>query len=120
MRNVAGGQTPAQSGDPGDRNDSYRAVASDLKSLIAHVQTSIALIETAIASELPLGNQEIAGNVVVLDDVTPRYVRASVALEACNARLAAALHFLLDTRTSYHDTDGSAGYAQPARSIHRA
>ena len=117
MQNAAGFGTSAQSAD---RNDNYRAVASDLKSLIAHVQASIALIETAMASELPPGNQDSGANVVVLDDVTPRYVRASAALDTCNASLAGALHFLLDTMTSYHDTDGSAQYGQRARSIRRA
>jgi hypothetical protein len=117
MQNAAGFGTSAQSDD---RSDSYRAVASDLKSLIAHVQASIALIETTMASELPLGNQEIGANVVVLDDVTPRYARASAALNTCHASLAAALHFLRDTASSYHDTDGRAGYAQTVRSIRRA
>ena len=117
MQNAAGFGSGPQSDD---RNDSYRTIASDLKSLIAHVQASIALIDTAIASELPLGNQEIGANVVVLDDVSPRYARASAALDTCRASLAAALHFLLDTMTSHQGTDGSAGYAQRARSIRRA
>jgi len=33
---------------------------------------------------------------VVLDDVTPRYARATAALNACNIGLGAALHSLLD------------------------
>ena len=36
---------------PHDRNDAYRAVVSDLVSLIEHVQTSLRLIERAIAGK---------------------------------------------------------------------
>ena len=97
MQNAAGSPAPAQSDS---RNDGYRAIVPELVSLIEHVQASIELIESAIVTESPLGNQEIGANVVVLDDVTPRYVRANAALNACNAGLGAALHFLLDTRTS--------------------
>jgi hypothetical protein len=78
-------------------------------SLIEHVQASMKLIESAIAGESPLGNQEFVANVVVLDDVTPRYVKASAALNTCNAGLAIALHFLLDTKTSKHGTGEFAG-----------
>jgi hypothetical protein len=77
----------------GGRNDTYRAIVSDLEALIRQLQASIKLIESAIAEESPLGNQEIAANVVVLDDVTPRYMRANAALNACNAALGIALHF---------------------------
>ena len=50
------------------------------------------LLEAAIARESAPGNQEAAGNVFVLDDVTPRYVKANAALNACNAGLGVALH----------------------------
>jgi hypothetical protein len=106
MQNAAG----SASAQSGGRNDSYRAIVSDLEALIQQVQASIELIESAIVGESPLGNQEIAANVVVLDDVTPRYIRANAALNACNAGLGVALHFLLDNRTSRHGTDQSAGY----------
>jgi hypothetical protein len=56
------------------------------------------LIESAIASETSSGSHDVAANVVVLDDVTPRYVKAGAALKACDAGLGVALHFLLDTR----------------------
>jgi hypothetical protein len=105
MQNAAG----SASAQSGGRNDSYRAIVSDLEALIQQVEASIKLIETAIVEESPLGNQEIAANVVVLDDVTPRYIRANTALNACNAALGIALHFLLDSRTSRHGTDQSAG-----------
>jgi hypothetical protein len=91
------------------QNDSYRAIVSDLVSLVAQVQACMKLVELAIASEAPPGNQEVVANVVVLDDVTPRYARANTALNTCNAGLSMALHFLRDTGTSEHRTDGSAG-----------
>jgi hypothetical protein len=106
MPNAAGGGASIQ---PDGRNDSYRSIVSDLASLIEHVQASVRLIESAIASEAPLGNQEIAGNIIVLDDVTPRYVKANATLSTCNAGLGVALHFLLDTRASRHGTGGFAG-----------
>ena len=103
MEDAAGGASAQSS----SRNDDYRAIVADLEALIQQVQASIKLIETAIVEESPLGNQEIAANVVVLDDVTPRYVRANAALNACNAAHVSALHFLLDNRTSRHGADPS-------------
>jgi hypothetical protein len=112
MQNAAS----SASAQSGGQNDSYRAIVSDLEALIQQVQASITLIETVIVGESPLGNQEIAADVVVLDDVTPRYMRANAALNACNAALGVALHVLLDNRTSRHGADRSAGYdRRPAR-----
>jgi len=76
-----------------------RAIISDLMSLIAQVRTSMALIEAAIPDETPPGYQEIGSNVVVLDDVTPRYESARAALKICEAQLGATLRLVLDTRT---------------------
>jgi hypothetical protein len=84
----------------GGRSDRYSSIASDLASLIAQVQASMNLIEAAIAREAPLGNQETSADVVVLDDVTPRYVNANAALNSCRAGLGVALHFLMDDRTA--------------------
>ena len=91
-----------------NRDDSYRAIVSDLMALIEQVQNCTKLVELAIASEAAAGNQEVA-DVVVLDDVTPRYAGANTALNTCNAGLNVALHFLRDTGTSERGTDGSAG-----------
>jgi hypothetical protein len=85
---------------PDDRNDNYRSVVSDLVSLIEHMQASMKMLEGAIARELPLGGQEAADNVVVLDDITPCYVKANAALHACNAGLGVALHFLAGAELS--------------------
>ena len=48
MQNAAGDGV-AQA--PHDRNDAYRAVVSDLVSLVEHVQNSLRLIERMIARE---------------------------------------------------------------------
>jgi hypothetical protein len=92
-----------------DRNDSYRAIVSDLTSLIEQVQKCTKLVELAITSEALPGEQEVVAKFVVLDDVTPRYARANATLNTCNAGLNMALHFLRDTGTSERGTDGSAG-----------
>jgi hypothetical protein len=95
MQNAAGGGSAIE---PKDRNDAYESVVADLVSLIDHVQASLMLIESAIARET-VGSQEAAANVIVLDDVTPPYMRATAALRACDANLAIALHSLLDSKT---------------------
>lgn len=81
-----------------DRNDCFCLIVSDLVSLIDHVQASIKLIEAAKALDY-VGNQEFA-DIVVLDDVTPLYVQAGAALDACNKSLSAALQFLLVAKTA--------------------
>jgi hypothetical protein len=112
-------QNPATAGiaiDPEDRNDAYHSVVSDVISLIAHVQASLRLIEQEIARETAAGGQDASTNVIVLDDVTPPYVRATVALKACDANLAIALQSLLDPMTPEHGA-GDYIWDQPARSI---
>jgi hypothetical protein len=101
MRHLAGRDAQSKG-----RNDDYRAIVSDLASLMEHVQASIKLLELAIASEAPLDNQEVSGDVVVLDDVTPRYLKANETLNACNAQLDAALHFLRDIKSPYRGANG--------------
>ena len=93
MQDIAGGYP-----QPDSRNDNYFSVVSDLMSLAAHIQASMNVLETAIARELPAGDQEACENVVVLDDVTPCYVKAN-----------AALHCLLDTEMPEYGADGFAG-----------
>jgi hypothetical protein len=105
----------------GARDDSYNSIVSNLVSLIAHVEASMKLIEAAVAKETPLGNQEISTNVVVLDDVTPRYVKANAALNACRAGLGVALHFLMDARTAKREANHFTAYdCRPVRSTSRA
>jgi hypothetical protein len=83
----------------GERNDDFGAIASSLFSLVEHVQASISLIEAAIAREISTDEAE-TGNVIVLDDVTPRYLETSDALNACSANLGTALHVPLDSRAA--------------------
>ena len=45
--------------------------------------------------DVAMADQEITGNVVVLDDVTPGHLKARAALKSCEATLALALSFLL-------------------------
>jgi len=91
---TAAGDGVAQA--PHDQNDAYRAVVSDLVGLVEHVQKSLRLIEGAIAGETPPGTPESSTNVIVLDDVSPRYMTAAAALQACDVNLGIALHSLRD------------------------
>jgi hypothetical protein len=81
MQNAAGDDV-AQA--PHDRNAAYRAVVSDLVSLAEHVQKSLRLIARTIAKEtLPEtspGSPESSTNIIVLDDVSPRYMKAAAGL----------------------------------------
>lgn len=101
MQAAAGGGTASPFGD---RNEGHHSIVSELVSLIAHVQASMELLEAAVARESVPGSQEAAGNVFVLDDVTPRYLKASAALSACNASLGVALHYLQDAKNVRHGT----------------
>ena len=102
--------------EPADRNDAYHSVVTDLVALIEHVQASLKLIEQAIARESVAGSQETSANVIVLDDVTPPYVRATAALKACDANLAIALHSLLDSKATEHGP-GDYAWGPPALSV---
>jgi hypothetical protein len=105
-----------------DRNGAYRAVVADLVSLAERVQKSLHLIEQTIAGETPLGSPESSTNMIVLHDVSPRYVRAAAAVHACDVNLAIALRSLLDLGDDGRLTDRSApsssgrkaGTARPA------
>lgn len=83
-----------------DGDDIYQAVVADLASLIARVQASLAMIETAVAGEAAATLQDLISNVVVLDDFTPRYLKAGAALKACDTGLGIALHFHREPTTS--------------------
>ena len=93
MQNAADGEASVRSEA---RDNNHRSIVSDLASLINQVQASVQLIESAIVREAPAGDPDVDSDVIVLDDVTPRYVTASAALRACNAGLGLALHSLMD------------------------
>lgn len=76
--------------------DSRQLIAAELRSLIVRIEISMRLIDAAMESEddgLIAGSSEI----VVLDDVTPRYATASAALNACRAELGHALQQLSES-----------------------
>jgi hypothetical protein len=66
----------------------------ELESLSERVRAVTRAINTAIALERISSSTDTAADVVVLDDVTPRYLRANSALQACNIHLDGALQFL--------------------------
>ncbi|WP_027533504.1 hypothetical protein [Bradyrhizobium sp. WSM3983] len=82
--------------------DSRQLIAAELRSLIARIEISLRLIDAAMEPDddsailsAVLGSTEI----VVLDDVTPRYATASAALNACRAELGHALQELSESGT---------------------
>ena len=101
MQNAAGDGV-AQA--PHDQNAAYRAVVSDLVSLVEHVQNSLRLIEQTIARETSPettpGSPESSTNIIVLDDVSPRYMKAAATLQACDVNLGIASRSLLDSSDS--------------------
>ena len=117
MQNAEGGDASHQFDDP---NYSYRSIVSDLVSLIEHVRSSIRLVESAIVRESPPVDPEGSSNIIVLDDITPRYVTAGAALNTCNAGLGVALHVLLDARTSQETNQHSGNYRRAIHSVGRA
>ena len=94
---------------PDDPCDNTIAMLSNLGSLVEQVGAMMKLIESAIASEASTGHADVAANIVVLDDVTPRYVRANAALSTCNAGLGVALHLVHDIRNARQKTQGPSG-----------
>jgi hypothetical protein len=97
MQNAAGdGAAPA----PHDPNAAYRAVVSDLANLIAHVQDSLWRIERAMDEEVAANSPDSSANIIVLDDVSPRYAKAAAALRACDISLGAALSSLMESSES--------------------
>ncbi|MGY3620163.1 hypothetical protein [Bradyrhizobium sp. USDA 10063] len=86
-----------------DGNDAYQSIVSDLTCLIGQVQASLSRIESAIACETSLASADGADtDIIVLDDVTPRYARAGAVLKACDEGLGAALEFLLEATAIEH------------------
>jgi hypothetical protein len=85
---------------PHDQNAAHRAVVSDLVSLVEDVQNSLRLIERTIDGEMQAGGPDSSANIIVLDDVSPRYMKAVAALQACDVHLGTALRSLLDSNAS--------------------
>jgi hypothetical protein len=74
-------------------HDGGDSLIKELQSLSERVRAVTRAINTAIALERISSSTDTA-DVVVLDDVTPRYLRANSALQACNIHLDGALQFL--------------------------
>jgi hypothetical protein len=106
MQSAEGGGFSARSDD---RNNGEGSIVSELV-LIEHIRASMKLIESAIAMEPPLSDPGFSANVVVLDDLTPRYQNARAALNTCNTSLEVTLHLLRDTKRSPHGTNEPAAY----------
>jgi len=105
MSNAVGdGAVPA----PDHQTAAYRAVVSDLVSLVEHVQNSLRLIEQTIDGE---ASESSTTNIVVLDDVSPRYMRAVAALQACDISLGSALRSLLDTGEDAAPPEGTPAFS---------
>lgn len=97
----------------GDRDETYRSVVTDLAGLLEQIHASLELVEQAIAVEASAGKEDIGTDVVVLDDVTPGYVKAGASLRACEASLGLALHLLREPLTT-----GGGAAAGDARAMH--
>jgi hypothetical protein len=83
---------------------SRELIAADLRLLIAQIETSMRRIAAAMDQEHS-SDGEGSADVVVLDDVTPRYATASAALNVCRAGLGHALQCLSE---SGNTADGQA------------
>jgi hypothetical protein len=89
--------------EAGDGNDAYQAIVSDLTCLIGQVQASLSRIERAIAREASLASAAaVNAEIIVLDDITPRYAKAGAMLLACDAGLGAAIGFLREATAMEH------------------
>lgn len=85
--------------------DSRQLIAAELRSLIARIEISVRLIDAAMTSTDTEPDDDsailsaISGSteIVVLDDVTPRYATASAALNTCRAELGHALQKLSES-----------------------
>lgn len=77
--------------------DSRKLIAAELRSLIARIDVSMRLIDAAMEPEHDSAIVNAASGsteIVMLDDVTPRYATASAALNVCRAELGQALQNL--------------------------
>jgi hypothetical protein len=80
--------------------DSRELIAAELRSLIARIEISVRLIDAAMEPEDDSAIlSAISGSteIVVLDDVTPRYATVGAALNACRAELGNALQNLSES-----------------------
>jgi len=83
--------------------DSRQLIAAELRSLIARIDISMRLVDAAmqpdddgaiLSADAILSTDLGSIEIVVLDDVTPRFATASAALNSCRAELDRALQNL--------------------------
>lgn len=80
--------------------DSRQLIAAELRSLIARIEISVRLVDAAMEPEDDSAIlSAISGSteIVVLDDITPRYATVGAALNACRAELGNALQNLSES-----------------------
>lgn len=109
-------QSPNIDGIPalaGDKDKAYRTIAWEIASAIDQVRRTLKLIEQGIEDDIS-AEETPGGNVIVLDDVTPGYARAEVALRECDAGLSAALLLLPGPSASGSIAGQSTGEGQPS------
>jgi hypothetical protein len=68
------------------QQDATSLLLSDFLSLMQRVQTSIKFNDLALAV-VGLENNDLDGDLFILDDLTPRYAIANAALNVCNTVL---------------------------------
>jgi len=96
MQHTAGGRLPFPLSDQRDKHD---PLIKELSALAVRVQAITDAIDVAIASEPAANDPDNVSEFVVLDDVTPCYLKANSALRICNTQLAEALQFLRAARS---------------------
>ncbi|HUN96333.1 MAG TPA: hypothetical protein VMU69_08850 [Bradyrhizobium sp.] len=69
-------------------------MVTNLVTLIEHLSVTRKVLELAIIRETAEDSPDIDEDFVVLDDITPCYLSANAALNACNAAVAVTLHAL--------------------------
>lgn len=82
------------------RSNNCLSVVGELANLLEDIQANIKMLEMAIAGETSSVDQDAYENVVILDDVTPCYLKANAALHACKAGLGLAVRSLLNSEAS--------------------
>ncbi len=84
-------------------SDSRQLIAAELRSLIARIDISMRLIDAAMIPDDLNDDSAISSadpgstEIVVLDDVTPRFATASAALRSCRVELGQALQKLSES-----------------------
>jgi hypothetical protein len=106
-----------------DQNAAYRAVVSDLVGLRLIEQT----VARETSPEMSHGGPEGSTNIIVLDDVSLRYTKATTALQACDVGFDVTLRALLEVRGHASPENASgrlrravmSGPAARSASVHR-